>query len=207
MSVTIRSDGRGGIDVGAARDVLLEDVVLDRARERRRRRRPGACDGDVERQQDDGGRVDRHRGRHAVERNPVEQLRHVLDRVDRHADASDFAGGERMVGVVAHLRRQIECDAQPADALREQIPISRVRLGGGAEPGVLPHRPQPPAIHRRLDAAGVRETRRESRDRDGSQPSSASDRRNEWSCAQLCRVGALCIFGSGRQLAFYTAGL
>ena len=33
MSVTMRMAGRGGIDVGAARDVFLEDVVLDRAGE------------------------------------------------------------------------------------------------------------------------------------------------------------------------------
>ena len=34
-------------------------------------------------------------------------------------------GGERMVRVVAHLRRQIEGDAQAADALREQIAVAR----------------------------------------------------------------------------------
>ena len=55
---------------------------------------------------------------------PVEQLRHVLDRVDRDADAADFARGQRMVGVVAHLRRQVERDAQAADALREQVAVA-----------------------------------------------------------------------------------
>ena len=48
------------------------------------------------------------------ERQAVEQRRHVLDRVDRDADASDFAGGERVVRVVAHLRGQVERDAQAA---------------------------------------------------------------------------------------------
>ena len=43
---------------------------------------------------------------------PSKSVGHVLDRVDRDADAADFAGRERMVGVVAHLRRQIEGDAQ-----------------------------------------------------------------------------------------------
>ena len=62
-----------------------------------------------------------------------------------------------MVRVVAHLRRQIEGDAQAADALREQIAIARVRLRGRSEAGVLPHRPQPAAVHRRLDAARERE--------------------------------------------------
>ena len=91
------------------------------------------------------------------ERNAVEQLRHVFDRVDGDADAADFAFGERVVGVVAHLRGQVEGDAQAADALGEQIPVAAVRFGGGAEAGVLPHRPEPPAVHGRLDAAGVGE--------------------------------------------------
>ena len=69
---------------------------------------------------------------------------------------ADLAGGQRMVRVVAHLRRQVERDAQAADALREQIAVARVRFRGGAEAGVLPHRPQPAAIHRRLDAARER---------------------------------------------------
>ena len=120
-------------------------------------------DGDVERQQDDRRRVDRHRRRHAVERDAVEERRHVLDRVDRDADAADLAGGHRMVGVVAHLRRQVERDAQAADALREQVPVARVRFGGRAEAGILAHRPQPAAVHRRLDAAGVRESARDRR--------------------------------------------
>ena len=65
---------------------------------------------------------------------------------------------ERMIGVVADLRRQIERDAQAHDALVEQVAVAAVRLGGRAETGVLPHRPRPAAIHRRLDAAGERET-------------------------------------------------
>ena len=165
MSVTIRSDGARRIDVGAARDVFLQDVVLDRARQRRGGDALPLRDRDVERQQDDRRRVDRHRRRHAIERDAVEQRRHVLDRIDRDADAADFAGGQRMVRVVAHLRRQIEGDAQAADALREQIPVARVGFRRRAEAGVLPHRPQPAAVHGRLDAAGERETRRDSRAR------------------------------------------
>ena len=45
---------------------------------------------------------------------PSNSVGHVLDRIDRHADASDFARGERVIGVVAHLRRQVERDAQAA---------------------------------------------------------------------------------------------
>ena len=111
------------------------------------------ADGDVEREQDGGGRVDRHRRRHAIERDAVEQRGHVFDRVDRDTDAADFTGGERMIRVVSHLRRQIERDAQAADAVGEQVAIAGVGLFRRAEPGVLTHRPQPAAVHRRLDAA------------------------------------------------------
>ena len=121
------------VDVGPARDVLLEDVVLDRAGERRQRNALPSRDGDVEREQDDRRRVDRHRRRDAIERDAVEELGHVLDRIDRDADAADFSGGQRVVGVVAHLRRQVEGDAQAADALREEVTVSLVRLGGGPE--------------------------------------------------------------------------
>ena len=38
----------------------------------------------------------------------------------------------------------------------EQVAEARVRLLGGAEAGELPHRPEPPAVHRRVDAARVR---------------------------------------------------
>jgi hypothetical protein len=88
-----------------------------------------------------------HRRRHAVERDAVEQRRHVLDRVDRDADAADLAGRQRVVRVVTHLRRQVEGDAQSADPLPEQVAVARVGFLRGREAGVLPHRPQPPAIH------------------------------------------------------------
>ena len=117
------------IDVGAARDVLLEDVVLNRARSAARAARPAAA----------------RRATYSASRMiavalividvdtrssgiPSKSSVHVLDRVDRDADAADFARGHRMVGVVAHLRRQIERHAQAADALREQIAIPGVRF-------------------------------------------------------------------------------
>ena len=46
----------------------------------------------------------------------IEQDLHVLERGDRHADLADFAGGELVVGVAAHLGRQIKGDAQTGGA-------------------------------------------------------------------------------------------
>ena len=112
------------------------------------------ADRDVEGEQDDRRRVDRHRGGHAVERDAVEQLLHVVEAVDGHADAADLALRERVVGVVAHLRRQVERDAEAGHALRQQVAVAAVRLRRGPEPGVLPHRPQAAAVHGGLDPAG-----------------------------------------------------
>ena len=110
--------GFGGIDVRAAGDVLLEDVVLDGAAElfgetpcsfRRRR----TC------QQDGSGGVDGHGGGDVVQRDAVEQDLHVLHGVDCDADLADFARGHRVVGVVANLGGKVEGDGEAGLALRQ----------------------------------------------------------------------------------------
>ncbi len=61
----VGDDAHGGArreDVGAARDVFLEDVVLDGAGELADVRALLFGDGEVEREQDGGGGVDGHRG-------------------------------------------------------------------------------------------------------------------------------------------------
>ena len=63
--------------------------------------------------------------------------------------------------VVAHLGRQVERDRQARLALLEQVAEPAVGLLGGREAGVLAHRPEPAAVHRRLDAAGERELARQ----------------------------------------------
>ena len=142
-------------DVGAARDELLEDVVLHGAGQGRRGHALALGHRQVEREQDGGGGVDRHGGRDAVERQVPEELGHVVDARDRHPHAPDLAPRLRGVRVVPHLRRQVEGDRQPGLPLREQVVEPPVGLGRRPEPGVLPHRPEPPAVHRRLDAPGV----------------------------------------------------
>ena len=81
---------------------------------------------------------------------------HVLDRVDRDADAPYLAERARRIGVDPHLRRQVECDGEPRLSLVEQQTESFVRLVRRAEAGVLAHRPEATAVHRRLHAARVR---------------------------------------------------
>ena len=118
--------GARGKDVRAARDVFLEDVVLHGARDRRERHALAFRDGGIQRQQHDRRRIDGHRRRHAIERDPVEQLRHVLDRVDGDADPADLARGELVIGVVPDLRWQIEGHAQAVDPLCQQVPVALI---------------------------------------------------------------------------------
>ena len=138
-----RGPGREG--VGAAREVLLDDVVLGRAGER------GALDAvllrdrRVEREQPGGRGVDRHRGVHLAEWDPVEKRVHVALVDDRDADLADLAASQLRVGVVAGLRGQVEGDREACLALGQVLAVELVRSTGirvarvGAhDPGAVP---------------------------------------------------------------------
>ena len=86
----------------------------------------------VEEQQHARRRVDRHRGRDLVERDPVERRAHVVDRVDRDAGAADLAEAARVVGVQAELGRQVERHRQPGRAVLEQVAVALVGLLGAS---------------------------------------------------------------------------
>jgi hypothetical protein len=167
LALAERDDVRGDtqrrtrrVDIRAARDVLLEDVVLNRARHLPRVATLPARHRDVEREQDDGRRVDRHRSRDTIQRDAVEQDRHVFDRIDGDANLADLSRGKRVIGVVADLGRQVERNTQSHDPLRQEVAVSPVRVRGGGEAGVLAHRPRAAAVHRRLNAAGEGERTR-----------------------------------------------
>src|SRR5271167_3621582 len=66
-----------------------------------------------------------------------------------------------MIGIAPHLGRQIERDRQARLAIGKQVAIAAIRFFRITEAGVLTHRPQPPAIHRGLDAARERIIARE----------------------------------------------
>ncbi len=145
------------VDVGAARRVLLQEVVLDGPLEVRRRDALLLGDQLVEQQQDRRGRVDRHRGRDLAERDAVEQPPHVVDRVDRDAGLADLALRERMVGVQTHLGREVERGRESGLAVLQEVAEAAVRIVGRAHPRVLPHRPETSAVHRGVRPACERE--------------------------------------------------
>ena len=80
----------------------------------------------------------------------------AVPRVDRHADAADFALGQRVVRIQADLGRQVEGDVQPGLAVGNEVFETLVGLGRVAEAGVLAHGPGLLAIHQPVDAAGER---------------------------------------------------
>ena len=147
-------------DVSTARGILLEDVVLDRARELIRRDALLLGNGDVHREQHGSGGIDCHRGRDLAEIDLVEERLHVGERVDRHADLADFTFGDRIVGVVADLRRQVEGARESRCTCLDQHAVALVGLFGCGEAGVHAHRPEAAAIHRRLHATRVGELAR-----------------------------------------------
>jgi len=78
---------------------------------------------------------------------------HVLESADGDADLADLGGCQRVVGIIADLRGQVEGDAQACLSLFEEIAVTPVGLFGGGEAGVLAHGPEPAAVHGGMDAA------------------------------------------------------
>ena len=152
--------GHGRIDVVAARDVLLEHVVLGRAAQLLAGNALLLADKLVQQQQARGRRVDRHRRRHLVQRHVVERGTHVVDRVDRHARAPHLAQAAWVVGVETQLRRQVERHRQSGGALREQVAVALVGILRGGVARVLADRPRLLAVHLAVHAARVGELAR-----------------------------------------------
>ena len=57
-----------------------------------------------------------------------------------------------MVGVVAHLRGEVERGGEAGLTGGKQHSEAGVGILGGAEAGVLPHGPEPAGVHRGLNA-------------------------------------------------------
>ncbi len=138
------------------RDVLLEHVVLDGAADAIPRNPVALGYDQVHREQDRRRTIHRHRSGDAVERDSIEQRRHVVNRRDRDAFAPNFAERAFVVGVVAHQRRHVEGGREAVLPLAEQKVEARVGVLGESEARELAHRPQASAIHRAVHTACVR---------------------------------------------------
>ena len=134
-------------DERAPGQVLLDDVVLGGAGQDPRVDALVLGVGDVEAEQPRRGGVDGHRRVHRLDRDLVEQLGHVAEVGDRHADLADLAGGRRVVGVVADLGREVEGDGEAGLALGQVGPVElvgglgrRVARVGAHHPRLVPDR-------------------------------------------------------------------
>ena len=129
-------------DVGAAAEILLDDVVLGRAAQRGRRHSLLLGVRDVQGEQPCCRRVDRHRGVHLPRRDRVQQGAHVAEMDDRYADLADLAPGQFVVRVVAGLGRQIERDRKPRLALGEVGSVQLVRCPSRRMTRIRAHHPR-----------------------------------------------------------------
>src|SRR5215471_12309377 len=94
--------GPGRANPFLLRDEFLEHVVLDRAAHALPWHPLALRIDQVHRQQDRSRAIYRHRSGDLIDRNPIEQARHVMNRTDRYSFASDLAVGALMVGVIAY---------------------------------------------------------------------------------------------------------
>ncbi len=152
---------RGREDIRAAGDIFLEDIVLDRAAQLLHVDALASGHGDVHGKQDACRRVDGHRRGDLIQRDLVEELLHVADGRDGHAHLADLSHGDRVVGVVADLGRQVKGNAQAGLPVLEQVAVAAVEVLGGGKAGILAHRPEARAVHGRLHAARIRVLARE----------------------------------------------
>ncbi len=117
-SVMIRMLGSRRVDPLLLGDVLLEDVVLQRAAQLLERDALLLGHGEVHAEDHRGRGVDRHRRGDLVQRDPVEQRLHVGQGVDGHALPADLAAG--------HRRRR--CPAPSASAGRRPSTARSARV-------------------------------------------------------------------------------
>ena len=143
----------GRVDVGVADHELLENVVLDGPVELLLAHALTFRRDDEEGQHRDHRAVHRHRDRHGIERNLVEQDLHVRDRVDRHARLADIANDARVIGIVTAVGGKVEGDRQPLLPHRQIAAVEGVALLGGREARILPDGPRTAGIHRGLHTA------------------------------------------------------
>ena len=145
-----------GDDPLPLRDVLLEDVGLERAGQVLAIEAALLGGGHEQRQRDGRRARDGHRDRHGVEVDAVVEPPEVVGGGGGDALAADLAGRHGVVGVVAHQRRHVERRRQPRLALGQQVAEALVRILGRAEAREHAHRPQPRPVHLRVQAARVR---------------------------------------------------
>ena len=141
------------VDIGIADHELLQNVILNRAGQLVLRNALLFCRNDIESKTGNDRPVHRHRHRHFVERNLVEQDFHILDAVDRDTRLADIPDHAWMIAVITAMRREIEGNRKPLLPRRQIAAIEGVGFFGRRKTGILADRPWPSGIHAGLHAA------------------------------------------------------
>ena len=142
-------------NVSAACRILLQNVVLDRALELIRRDALLLRNRDVHREEDGRRSVDRHGRGNLAEVDLIKEDLHISKGVDRNTDLADLALRDGVGRVIADLRREVKCAGKARCAALDEVTIALVGLLRRGETCVHTHRPETPAVHRRLNASGV----------------------------------------------------
>jgi hypothetical protein len=136
---------------------FFQDVVLNRSVKLIRGDPLFLGHHDVHGQQDGGRSIDGHGSGNFFQRDLVEKGFHVPQRVDGHPYLSHLSLGQRMIGIVADLGRQVKGHGEAGLAVFQEVTVTPVRILSGPEPRILAHGPEAAPVHGGLDAAGVRE--------------------------------------------------
>ena len=138
------------------RHVLLEDVVLDRPSDLLERYSLLLSGDEQEAVEHHRRPIDRHGDGHLVQRDSVEQRLHVGEARDGDPALPHLTRRERVIGVVAHERREVERYRKTGlPALQEEL-VTLVGILRRGEAGEEPHGPQPRAVHAGVGAASER---------------------------------------------------
>ena len=110
---------------------------------------------DVEREDGQNGAVHCHGDRDLAQIDIIEEHVHVQDGVDRDTSLTHITYHARVVGVVATVCREVECDGQTLLAGGNITLIEGVGLFGCGEARVLAHCPRTESIHGSVWSAKV----------------------------------------------------
>ena len=116
----------GRAHICAARQIFLDQIILNRALQARHIRALFFGNRNIERQQPRRCRVDGHRCVHLFQRDLVKERSHIAQMRNRHADFAYFPARQNVVAVVPRLRWKIEGNGQSCLPLFEVRPIERI---------------------------------------------------------------------------------
>mmetsp|Transcript_24008 Transcript_24008/g.44062 ORF Transcript_24008/g.44062 Transcript_24008/m.44062 type:complete len:371 (-) Transcript_24008:5902-7014(-) len=123
-------------NIGSARQVFLDQIVLHSALQGCRVRALFLGHRNIKRQEPRGRRIDRHRRIHLLQRNVLKEAPHIAQMRNGYADFAHFAARQDVIAVISGLRWQIKGDAQPGLPFGQVGTVERVGRRSGGVTGI-----------------------------------------------------------------------